>query len=323
MDTTPSLQPQPSEQGSDGGICVFAPSPLYTVTLENATDKESEVHFHAGGQGFWVARMATRLGVPTTLCGPFGGESGKVLKMLIESENVNVRAVVSHDSNGGYIHDRREGQRKVIATVRSARLTRHEIDDLYNAVLTCSLDIGVAVLTGPAHEGVVPPDIYRRLARDLGTNGASVVADLSEEALASAVEGGLYFLKVSDREFLEAGYANGDTVEQIIEGMKRLREKGVQNIIVSRANAATLALIDRHFFEIVSPHFESMEHRGAGDSMTAALAVGIATGMDIESTLRLAVAAGALNVTRHGLGTGWRQNIEDIAKHIEVRALPI
>ncbi len=41
----------------------------------------------------------------------------------------------------------------------------------------------------------------------------------------------------------------------------------------------------------------------------------------MEAALRLGVAAGALNVTRHGLGSGTREEIERMAGHVELLGL--
>jgi 1-phosphofructokinase len=90
-----------SREQKSGEICVFSPSPLYTVTIEAGPDDQADVHFHAGGQGVWVARMVACLGWPVTLCTPFGGESGIWLRTLIEAEQIGVRAVVSQGWNGG------------------------------------------------------------------------------------------------------------------------------------------------------------------------------------------------------------------------------
>jgi 1-phosphofructokinase len=52
--------------------------------------------------------------------------------------------------------------------------------------------------------------------------------------------------------------------------------------------------------------------------MTAALALAIASDMSGPDALRLATAAGALNVTRAGRGTGRLQDIEVLAESVEV-----
>jgi 1-phosphofructokinase len=52
--------------------------------------------------------------------------------------------------------------------------------------------------------------------------------------------------------------------------------------------------------------------------MFAALGVAMAAGRDALDAARLAVAAGALNVTRHGLGTGNRRDIEALSERVSV-----
>ncbi len=46
---------------------------------DRAGPDRPEVHVHAGGQGFWVARMAAKLGAEVALCCALGGEPGRVL----------------------------------------------------------------------------------------------------------------------------------------------------------------------------------------------------------------------------------------------------
>ena len=64
--------------------------------------------------------------------------------------------------------------------------------------------------------------------------------------------------------------------------------------------------------------FEALDQRGTGDSMFAATGVGLARGMSLIDALRLGMAAGALNVTRRGLGSGTRDEIERLAAHVTV-----
>jgi sugar/nucleoside kinase (ribokinase family) len=77
------------------GVAVIAPSPVLTITVESG----DEIHLHAGGQGFGVAWMIARLGVPVTLCCALGGETGAVLRALVEREQVGLCAVTPGSGN--------------------------------------------------------------------------------------------------------------------------------------------------------------------------------------------------------------------------------
>lgn len=91
-----------------------------------------------------------------------------------------------------------------------------------------------------------------------------------------------------------------------------------EHVIVSRAHEPAIAYADGRFLWLEPPSFEPADHRGAGDSMTAGLAIGLAQKLGTDEILRLAAAAGALNVTRHGLGTGTGTQIEQLATMVEL-----
>lgn len=310
-----------NETGAQPTVMVFAPSPILTITIDEHATGTPEVHLHAGSQGFWVARMVARLQLPVTLCAPFGNDTGRVLSTLIEAEGVSVRAVDMHGANGAYVHDRRGGERTELAQSPTAEMTRHEVDDLYGAALMTGFGSRVTVLTGPTPGTTFSADFYRRLAIDVRTNGGKVVADLSGEYLMSALEGGVDVLKISHEELIEEGFATGNSPAEIYEGIRALTEAGAVNVLVSRAADPAIAWVDNAMVEIVAPQLEPNEFRGSGDSMTAGLASGLALGLEIHRSLKLAAAAGALNVTRSGLGTGHRDEIEQLSQAIEVRPI--
>lgn len=319
MQPKPTSLPTPASEVAPERVCVFSPSPLFTVTVEDGPEETAEIHFHAGGQGVWVARMIGALGGEPILCAPLGGESGVVLRALLEAENVPLREVSCSGSNGGYLHDRRSGERREIAQAPSARLSRHEQDELYSTALVTALECGVAVLCGPAQPGVVADHVFRRFALDAARNGARVVADLSLGAL-HALEGGVAVLKVSHTELIAAGFARDEGRAELVAGMRTLR-RCAEAVVVSRASEPALALFGERLFEVRPFRLEALDPRGAGDSMTAALALGLRRGLGTEDLLRLSAAAGALNVTRRGLGSGRRENVETLAQEIEVVAL--
>ena len=297
-------------------ICVFAPSPILTVTIESEhDDDEAEIHVHAGGQGFWIARLLAELDVRVILCCALGGETGTVLRGLLDGSRVDVVAV-DGGRNGAYVHDRRAGDRREVATMAAAELSRHEVDDLYGATLVEAVAADVTVLSGPQDDGVIDDDVYRRLALDIRANGGRVVADLSGERLSAALEGGVDVLKVSEEELEDDGrLASNGSLEAAMEELAR---NGARNVVVTHGDERATALVDGRFVRVTAPKLEAVETRGAGDSLTAAISAAIARGHDVVDALRFGGAAGALNVTRRGLGSGGQEQIERLAADVRI-----
>jgi 1-phosphofructokinase len=148
-----------------------------------------------------------------------------------------------------------------------------------------------------------------------------VLADLSGEYLSSAVAGGLRVVKVSRHERSTDSGTTGEGVDELIAAMCRLRAEGAATVLVTRAERPALALIGDEVFEVVTPRLEEADPRGAGDSTTAGIAASLAYGDSVPDAIRTGVAAGALNVTRHGLGTGRRDAVAQIKER--VRLVPI
>ncbi len=314
------LRSQRPKQPVTGRIAVFSPSPLLTVTIEPGTDR-AEVHLHAGGQGFWVARLAATLGAEVVFCCALGGESGRVLRGLIEAEPMTLRAADAGTPNGVYVHDRRSGTRVEVVSVDSRPLARHASDALYGIALGAGLDADVTMVTGCQPSEVVDAELYRRLVGDLGTNRKVVIADLSGPPLGATLEGGVELLKLSGEELVQEQLAASDSLADIVAGARRLHRAGARHVLVSRASAPAVLINERASpaqIELAPPVFEALDQRGTGDSMFAATGVGLARGMSLIDALRLGMAAGALNVTRRGLGSGTRDEIERLAAHVTV-----
>lgn len=301
-------------------MAVFAPSPILSVTVEHGSGG-AEIHLHAAGQGFWVARMAARLGADVRLCAPLGGETGAVLKSLLTVDGITLLSVQVEGANGAYLHDRREGGREEIAMTPSPELRRHELDDLYGVTLTAGIEAGATLLTGPRHEDILQANTYERLSRDLKSNGRFVLADLSGECLEAALRGGVDLIKVSADELIEGGWLRSGEINGVMGAARRLAEEGAANVVISRGALGAVAKVDDQLLEVSGPRFTSLDEHGAGDSMFAGVGVALGSGLPIEDALRVGIAAGALNVTRHGLGTGHPDEISSLAAQVRVSPL--
>ena len=135
------------------------------------------------------------------------------------------------------------------------------------------------------------------------------------------LEAGVSVLKVSDEELERDGRAKSDDLDDVLAAIDKLCHAarhggGVPGREAGGRHASTASVV-----EIVAPRLQPFDHRGAGDSMTAGIAASLALGRDPAAALRLGTAAGALNVTRRGLATGERDEIERLAEHVELRPL--
>lgn len=301
-------------------VTIFAPSPTLTVTIEDHP-AGSEIHVHAGGQGVWQARMLLRLGVSVTMCCALTGETGRVLRHLLEDEGLAVVSVEREGRGSAYVHDRRDGQRLVVTEEEGEPLGRHDLDELYGVVLREGLQSRLVILSGPAGDEALPPETYRRLAADLRAGGATVVVDLAGERLEAAVDGGVDVLKVSDEELVADGLVDDPSPPMVMAAMRRLQRRGARTVVVSRSTEPLLLLDEHGFLEVTTPQLEVADTRGAGDSLTAGVVAGMVRGDAPRDAVLLGAAAGALNVTRHGLGTGDAEAIARLREGVTAREL--
>lgn len=301
-------------------VTIFAPSPALTVTVEGHPDGD-EIHFHAGGQGVWQARMLVRFGLTVTMCSVLTGESGAVVGHLLEDEGITVVAIRRDGRASTYIHDRRGDDRDVFAEEIGEPLGRHELDELYSATVSEALRSKLVILSGPVGEDALPADTYRRLAADLRQAGCRVVVDLAGDRLAAAVKGGVDVLKVSDEELQAAGLLRDDSLSAMMATMQDLRKQGAETVIVTRASEPLLLLDEDGFLEVTPPEMQVTDTRGAGDSLTAGVVAGLAQNESARNAVTLGAAAGALNVTRHGLGTGDPEAIRRLRETVRTRSV--
>jgi 1-phosphofructokinase len=93
-------------------------------------------------------------------------------------------------------------------------------------------------------------------------------------------------------------------------------------VVLTRAEKPVLVLAaNGEPFEIVPPAFPRGFREGCGDTMMGAISAAWARGRPLREALTLGVAAGCGNFLRHGLGTGRREAVEELAERVELRPL--
>jgi 1-phosphofructokinase len=305
-------------------VALFAPHPLLTVTIEMEGTERQQIHFHAGGQGAWAARMVAHMGATPVLCGFLGGESGELLGGLLEQtiSPGEMRIVKSSAASGCYVTDRREGKRKLLAMTLSEPPTRHELDELFSLTCAEAIACGWLIVTNPMPGSALPLEIYGDLVADAKANGCRTLVDLSSPRMDSALRGGPDVAKLNDWELAEMVCEPVSEPAQLLAAAERLREMGADTVIVTRGEEPALVLRADGPLRLTPPRFEHGYREGCGDSMMGALTAAWALGESFEQALAVGAAAGAANFLRHGLGSASRDVVERLVDSVTLEPWP-
>lgn len=314
----------PSGGGPAGGdrpcVAIFAPHPLLTVTIEPEGDSRQSIHFHPGGQGVWVARMLGALDAQPVLCGLIGGESGQLLRPLLErvADGDRLRLVKTATSSGCYVTDRRSGRRELVAMSVSDPPSRHELDELFSITIAEAIDCGWLIVTNPMPGASLPLEIYGDLVGDVRANGCKALVDLSSPRLDSALRGEPDLVKINDWELAEYVRGPVDTDERLFAAVSSLHERGAKTAIVTRGEGDALVVHEGDAWRLTPPRFENGFREGCGDSMMGAIGAGLASGLDLRQALALGAGAGAANFLRHGLGNASGEVARRLAASVRI-----
>ncbi len=313
-----------SETPPRARVALFAPHPLLTVTIELEGSERQRIHFHAGGQGAWAARMAAHMGATPVLCGFLGGETGTLLEGLLTQaiSPGEMRIVKSSAASGCYVTDRRDGERKLLAMTLSEPPSRHELDELFSLTCAEAIACGWLIVTNPMPGSALPLEIYGDLVADAKANGCRTLVDLSSPRMDSALRGKPDVAKLNDWELAEMVRGPVSEPERLLAAAERLREMGAGTVIATRGEHPALVLDDRGPSWLIPPRFEHGYREGCGDSMMGAMTAAWALGASFEQALAVGAAAGAANFLRHGLGSASREVVERLVHSVTLEPWP-
>jgi 1-phosphofructokinase len=265
--------------------------------------------------------MAGELGATPVLCSLVGGETGTVLRGLLETLPGERRLVRTAAGSGCYVHDRRSGERVMVAGQLAAPPSRHETDELFSVATAAALTSGALVVCNPFPGETLPLEVYGNLVADARANGVPVLIDLSSPRLESALSGAPELVKLNDWELAE--YVVGPVGEpaQMRAAAGRLLDGGAQTVLVTRGGDPAFVFRRDGTVRLEPPRFERGSREGCGDSMMGGIAAAWAAGATWQEALVQGAAAGAANFLRHGLGTGTRAVVEELVPQVRLSPL--
>jgi 6-phosphofructokinase 2 len=308
----------------------FCVQPIITVTMNPAVDKSAvvedvvgerklrcgEPQREPGGGGINVARAIQKLDGEATAILPAGGPTGDMLTGLLDDEGLRQVCVPTEawTRENLTIFEQSTSQQYRFGmpgpTLKPAewQACLERIEDGQAATFV--------VASGSLPPGV-PEDFYAQLGDATRRGGARLLLDTSGAPLRRAAERGVYLLKPNAREFEKLTGEPFESEEQQERLARDLVERNACEVLVLSLGAAGVLFVTRdHLERVRSPSVPIRSKVGAGDSMMAAIVLGLARDMGLREAVCYGVAAGAAAVMTPGTELCRKDDVEHLVERL-------
>lgn len=290
---------------------------VLTITLNPTVDKSTTVDkmapekklrcdkpvFEPGGGGINVSRGLTRLGIENTAFFPVGGRTGKQLEELLHTEGVAVLTVeVGAETRENFIVVEQATNQQYRFGMPGERLQAGEEETILDTIASIVPFPSIVVISGSLPPGVETV-FLKRIVSVAKDKGAKVVADTSGDALAAAVEEGVFLLKPNLGELSKLSGIESLDNELVHEAAQKLiRDGKTTAVVVSMGPHGAYLVTASEAKHILAPAVKKQSTVGAGDSMVAGMVSVIAAGGSPYEMAAMGVACGTAATMNPGTG---------------------
>jgi 1-phosphofructokinase len=300
-------------------IVTLTANPSVDRTLEipsldrGAVVRATAARVHPGGKGVNVARVLVANGVPAWAVLPAGGHEGDQLLDLLSQGGVDVVPVRIAEPIRENVTVVEPNGTVTKLNAPGPRLSPGEAARLIEVTVESSRGADWVALCGALPPGA-PEDLYATLVAELHRIGVRVAVDTSGPALVQSIEAGPDLIKPNAEELAEAVARPIRTLGDVVDGARKLLDRGVAHVLVSLGDRGAVSVSDAVALRAWTSPVVPRSTVGAGD---AALAGFLATDGRATEALRAAVAWGAAAVKLPGTGMPGPADIDVDAVSVE------
>ncbi len=280
-----------------------------SIDINTRTEKVSsekklrcgEPRYEPGGGGINVTRAVKKLEGESLAVFSAGGTNGKMLKELLEAENINARpmeiSAITRENLTVYENSSGEQFRFVMP---GPRLSESEWESCLEEIKKLINDFDYVVISGSIPPAA-PSYLYAAIAEMAHEAGAKVLLDSKGQALKRALREGVYMIKINIREFNDIHDTELDTEDQIIEvAESMINSCSCEMAVITLGSAGAIVVSESGSRHFRSPTVPIRSKVGAGDSMMAGIVLALARGEEVLNAVKFGVAAGAAAVMTPG-----------------------
>lgn len=251
-----------------------------------------------GGKGSNQAVGVARLGAEACFANIIGNDKlGEIATSLYAEEGVDTTYLQKTDqmaTGAGFIVLNEEGENAIILDMGSNELMDTAFVDRIEEQISRS-DMVMSVLEIPVPAAARAMELGRKHGVRTILNPAPA-AELDDRVL-----GNVSYLTPNETELRILVGRPPDDPTPTSELAARLRERGVETLVVTMGEKGALVLSSDGSVAVPAPTVDVVDTTGAGDAFNAALAVALAEGSELREAVEFANCAGAHACTTAGV----------------------
>jgi 1-phosphofructokinase len=288
--------------------------------LKGQVNRVERERIDPGGKGINVAKTVKALGQDVVVTGFLGHNNTQLFTEYFQQKNIEEEFIrVKGDTRVNIKAVDEESSEVTEINFSGVSPTKTDFCLLEDKVYSLAKECEWFVLSGNL-PGNMPVDIYAEIIGNLHKRDCKVILDTSGEALKAGIQAKPYAVKPNIDE-LSVILGKSLTIESgLEEGIEYLKQAGISLIVVSMGQKGALAVRGSEQLLVKPPVVTVGSTVGAGDTMVAGLAVGMARGLDLAETMRLSAAAAATAVALPGTQAATLQDVKNLLEEVQITA---
>lgn len=275
---------------------------------------------YSGGKAIDVSRVLTTLGIDNRALGFVGGFTGDELEGRLLNEGISCDFVrIAGETRTNIVINDQTAGKQLIFNAEGPEIQPYELMHLMHKVEDLK-EPDIVVISGSLPKNV-NPEIYRRIIEIARDKGARVVLDTDGEALKVGILAFPDIIKPNIHELARLVDRSLETMGQILQAARTVREQGVETVLVSMGARGMIRVGPDDVFRAIPPEVDIVNTIGAGDSSVAGYVFGLVSGFEPKKALACAVAAGAATVIRPGTALCTKEDFEDLLERTTVERI--
>lgn len=308
---------------------------IITVTLNPAVDKTvmvpgfavdavnrvEQVILDPGGKGINVSKSAAALGADTLCLGILGGDTGQYISDALSQMGIRHRMVFSDapTRTNTKVVDLRLGTNTDI-NEPGKQVREQTLELVWKTICEAASSGDVVVFAGKNPPGT-PDGLLAKWTKQLLQRNVRVCLDTVGQPMILALKEAPSLIKPNKEELEQLiGHPLPDE-SAVVQAADILIADGVALVAVSMGADGAIFVTKDQAVRAKCPKVGVVSTVGAGDSMMAALAVGLERGDSLERAARYATATATATVQVEGSKPATIEQIAAVLPQIEIRTI--